>query len=441
MPQVWKPLLTGELAARARESVTAIARDLAAPPHPAGDAFSLWEGEGRGRLSGGAPGPALLFGYLARSGEWHPERAGELAEHYLDEAAETLATVPMSPGLFGGFTGVAWTSQHLRRLLGAEEEEEECDAGAAAAADSQEDLDRALLAALAQEAWPGDFDLVRGLAGLGVYALERLPRPTALRCLVAVVDRLEQCAEAAGEGIAWRTRAELMAPHHRAEEPLGVFNLGVAHGVPGVLALLAAAGRIEPCAPRARALLAGAVGWLRAVPRLERGGPRFGQWVSPRTGLRPARRLAWCYGDPGVAATLLSAARAAGETGWEREALEIAREAAQVPLAESGVVDAALCHGATGVAHLYNRIYQATGEDLFATAARLWFERALALRRPGEGIGGFCAPQGLASPAVGWGGDPGLITGAAGVGLALLAAIGDLEPGWDRLLRVAIPGS
>jgi hypothetical protein len=61
------------------------------------------------------------------------------------------------------------------------------------------------------------------------------------------------------------------------------------------------------------------------------------------------------------------------------------------------------------------------------------------MRRPGEGIAGFCPWGAVAGPATGWRGDPGLLTGAAGVGLGLLAAVSDREPEWDLLLRVAIP--
>ncbi len=50
---------------------------------------------------------------------------------------------------------------------------------------------------------------------------------------------------------------------------------------------------------------------------------------------QPAR-LAWCYGDPGVAARLVN------EPAWEREARTIADRAAQRPAEQGGVVDAEL---------------------------------------------------------------------------------------------------
>lgn len=40
---------------------------------------------------------------------------------------------------------------------------------------------------------------------------------------------------------------------------------------------------------------------------------------------------------------------------------------------------------------------------------------------------------------LGWRVDPGFLTGAAGIGLALLAAVAPVKPEWDRLLLVSIP--
>jgi hypothetical protein len=60
------------------------------------------------------------------------------------------------------------------------------------------------------------------------------------------------------------------------------------------------------------------------------------------------------------------------------------------------------------------------------------------MRRPGRGIGGYEAWL----PGAGgqnWAADPGLLTGAAGIALALLAAVTPLEPAWDRVLLLAIP--
>jgi hypothetical protein len=127
------------------------------------------------------------------------------------------------------------------------------------------------------------------------------------------------------------------------------------------------------------------------------------------------------------------------EPAWEREALAIARRAAARPAEQSGVADAGLCHGAAGLGHLFNRMFQATGDACLAEAARFWFEQTLQMRRPGRGVGGYEARHLDGDRKVTWKADPGLLMGAAGIALALLAATTSVEPEWDRVLLVAIP--
>ncbi len=142
-------------------------------------------------------------------------------------------------------------------------------------------------------------------------------------------------------------------------------------------------------------------------------------------------RAAWCYGDPGISAALLCAARWTKDAALEVEAIEIGLRAAQRPPERCGVVDAPLCHGAAGLGHLFNRMFQATGDRRFLDAALIWFDRTLEMKREGEGIAGYASwrPQ-----EGGWSADPGLLSGATGVALALVGAATDVEPLWDRLL-------
>jgi hypothetical protein len=63
--------------------------------------------------------------------------------------------------------------------------------------------------------------------------------------------------------------------------------------------------------------------------------------------------------------------------------------------------------------------------------------RALDLREPGRGVAGFVTWGPDATGAMGWRDDPSLLTGAAGVALALLAATTSLEPAWDRFLLLS----
>jgi hypothetical protein len=127
-----------------------------------------------------------------------------------------------------------------------------------------------------------------------------------------------------------------------------------------------------------------------------------------------------------------------GEHAWESEALDIAHRAAQRPPEESGVVDAGLCHGAVGLGHIFNRMFQVTGETRFKEAAQSWFENALDMRRVGQGIAGFSAFMRDDYGKECWIGQRGILTGVTGIALALLAATTDIDPQWDRMLLLSI---
>ena len=367
--------------------------------------------ESRGRqpsgdpsLAGGTAGLAILHGYLAQTGPG-PESAA-LACRCLQHATAAVAEQPGSASLYSGLTGVGWAIAHLRgRLPGLDGE------------DDLAEIDEVLLDHLDQSPWPATYDLIEGLVGFGVYALERLPRPAAVACLERVVDRLAETAEPRPEGITWWTDPAWLPRRDPREFPHGYYNLGLAHGVPGVIALLGQACAAGVAQDKARPLLDGAVRWLLAQ-QVRTGFPTGSARSAPRAGAaglvlrRSGRRRGAARGGPLRRGTGLGAA-----------ALAIARRAAERPAEQAGVWTPALCHGAAGLGHLFNRMFQATGEPELAEAARFWFERTLAMRRPGRGIGGYEAWQPDDGRQAGPGSaDPGLLTGAAGIALALLAA-------------------
>ena len=388
----WRPLVES---ASEREHIAELVREIAT----ALDAFHA-----AGRATGDAHADrALLRAYLARDAT-------------LDDPADAMTTSLVAAidraaeggfGLYGGLTRTAWTVAHL---TGGDQADEVCTA-----------IERSLLRALDGE--PADFELVNGLAGFGILALERRTSATGARLAARVVDHLERLARPARGGLAWHTPASLLPAWQRAAAPEGYWNLGVAHGIPGVVAVLArfvAAGlEVE----RASRLVDGGVAFLLAAGRHD-----YRTWL-PAPDDRPCR-VGWCYGDLGIALALFAAADARARDDWRTIALDLARGMARRPFPDASVVDAGLCHGSAGNAHLFHRLYRATGEDTFAIAARAWLAHTLANRR-GDDLAGFPAfdhQQQCFRPAAD------LLGGAPGVALALHAAISEVEPAWDRLL-------
>src|SRR6185369_7304354 len=108
------------------------------------------------------------------------------------------------------------------------------------------------------------------------------------------------------------TPPELLPEWQRQVAPEGYTNLGLAHGVPGVIAILARYITAGVDVARARVLLEAGVDYLRYVA-----------WLPSQPNSQA--RVAWCYGDLGVAIALMSAGTALGRDDWRRDALDLAR--------------------------------------------------------------------------------------------------------------------
>ncbi|MFN2543429.1 MAG: lanthionine synthetase C family protein [Actinomycetota bacterium] len=356
-------------------------------------------------LAGGSTGIALIHAYVCDA--LGTDGSREHAERQLRRGAEALPGSGLDVSLYEGIAGVGWVAEHLvGRGFDAH-----LDAG-----DGVTDLvDRLLLEHVSRTPWDAEYDLISGLVGIGIYGLERSAHPSSDPLLATVLDRLEETAERTSEGISWETDRMSIPEPWRDRYPPRFRNLGVAHGVPGVVGFLGAARGLGVAPERVSPLLDGAVRWTLAHGTGEPGA-RFPLWDAPGEGPSPARS-AWCYGDPGVATVLCVAARGAGEPAWGRAAAETLRDVALRPRPDMRVDDPWLCHGAAGLAHLHNRMFRATGDPWFADQALHWLEETLAML-----------------PAHDPSKNPGFLTGAAGAGLVLLAAVTDVEPQWDRLL-------
>ncbi len=227
-----------------------------------------------------------------------------------------------------------------------------------------------------------------GIVGIGLYFLERLPHAgrVATPILRRIVAQLDADAIYTRAGTMWQR------------------DLGVARGAASRIVLLAricAAGLGNGIAWD---LLQGAVTWLLSELREKR-------FIAPS--------ISWCQGELGIACALLCAARTVNEARWAREAIALAHGCRD---RDASVGELALCHGSAGVAHMYNRLFQATHAGEFADAAHAWLGRTIAAVRDPRMHGA-----------------PGLVQGDAGIALALLAATSDVEPAWDRALTIAVP--
>ena len=398
-----------------REIVRSIGHALAGDPKPP------LETEGNLTSSGYRRRPDALAALFPA----YAEMAGTLSDD--SDSCSTLIDTDLDrvqrstgPCLYGGWAGLGWVTTHLNA--------EDDVVGAY--------VDRLLTGVLERREASPTYDLISGFVGLGVYFLERLPRKSATRGLGLILDALERAAVETDAGTTWFTVPEVLPEWQRQQAPSGYYNLGVAHGVPGVCWLLArlCTRGIEP--RRAELLLRNSLRWLRAN-QPDPTQADLPSWIAPGADRLPNRRIAWCYGPLGASAVALEAAKVIGDAEGLEWARAMALACARVPPEEAGIRDAGLCHGAAGNAQIFYRLARNNSEPRFAKASSAWFRATLKYAQPGVGVGGYRMWGDVGQNRPGWVDDGSFLSGSAGVGLALLAATTDIEPQWDRLLLLS----
>jgi lantibiotic modifying enzyme len=378
-------------------------------------------------LASGDLGLAILFGYLDRC--FPGERWDEVAHLYLQKANSRIASAEI--GLYGGLSGFAFASWYLSRN--------------ATRYQRLQGLIEAVLLPQVQAAAASlagkfgmrveDFDLVSGLSGVAAYLLCRVQDDRAYNILQTVLESLVIIVNRESEIPAWFTPPELISSRELMEKyPSGVLNCGLAHGLPGMLSVLALAYRDGITVASMRSALRRAAEWLRAQRLPESAGGGWPAAVPVDGEDQPVTHgpIAWCYGSPGVARALWLSATALDDSQLRETAIEAISSICRRLANRRVLASPTFCHGNAG---------------LLQIAMRFAAETALADCRAGA----EAALDGLVrsfsshtkfgykalDPGTGPVDRPGLLDGAAGISLVLLAAVSDPEPTWDRIFLLS----
>ena len=135
-------------------------------------------------------------------------------------------------------------------------------------------------------------------------------------------------------------------------------------------------------------------------------------------------RLAWCYGDLGVATALWYAGDIMKNEVWRRKAIDIFQYSTKRLLpSDTYVSDASICHGSAGIAMIFNRMYLNTGIPEFHVATNYWIKETLRLLEEKR------------EPILN--SDYSLLTGLSGIGLVLLSYISNDSQSWDELFLLS----
>jgi hypothetical protein len=201
-----------------------------------------------------------------------------------------------------------------------------------------------------------EYDLIRGLTGLGV-TLRRVGDHDLLR---QILDYLVRLTEPLNALPGWWCRNE---PERTQPPPTGGdANFGMAHGICGPLALLALTLRDGITVDGHTAAITRICRWLDTwqqhangvtwwpqtltLPELHRGTP------AQQTPPRPS----WCYGTPGIARAQQLAGHALRDTDRQHLAETAFTSCVTDPAQTRCLTDRSLCHGTAGLLATARRI-------------------------------------------------------------------------------------
>ncbi len=267
-----------------------------------------------------------------------------------------------------------------------------------------------------------EFDLVSGAAGL-LLVLNAPEDRDIVKVLCNYIDWLT----ADSSGARWVAPFSRYSPDGEPLETILANNLGLAHGLSGMLAGLALNEHVQNTSP----LIARLGEWLlsHAV-----GSGKVPSWPSGLHDGKPLdERLAWCFGTPGVTASLYAAGYKSERRDWCDAAIE-ALHAALAPVLP--LMDQAICHGMGGLALIAHTIGRHAPDERLLCFA-------------GESYASICAafdPQTrygyriLQAPRQ-WVDSPAFLDGAAGIALTLLVLADLPHDTWVRFLGLLAAGA
>ena len=392
-----------------------------------------WRPEG---LAQGDAGIALMYGYFDAC---FPDQGWDRVAHgWLERAAHGAANAARLPNsLFEGVSGLAFAVAYLsrggrryRNLLGNLHEH----VVAQAHIDSESLPPAATAGALPFLMW----DVIAGLTGAGVYLLTRNDQAALEPILRCLIDMTHDRSGLPG----WHTAPQMGGSWLRAAYPHGHLNCGLAHGIPGPLALFSLARCAGVELPGLEAAIDRIANWLTAHRLQDRWGPN---WPSAVPLVLQENRLSvgvcdglsaahagWCYGSPGVARALWYAGCARRNRSYAALALDSMHAVMRRPGHAQGLSSPAMCHGFAGLLCTTLRFRHESGDARFSRFARRLVRTIETLHEPDTLLGYRTVEPGGARID-----QAGLLDGAPGVAMALLAASTAIMPSWDRIFLLS----
>jgi lantibiotic biosynthesis protein len=326
-----------------------------------------------------------------------------------------------SPAFGNGLAGIGWVIEHLKQS-GFIDIDTDSLFGS---------FDDFLYPFMLKYMQRGEYDYLHGSLGIGLYYLNRSSNPKTQLYITRLVDELEKGGKCFPDSIAWESEIS-------NETNARGYNLGMSHGIASIISVLSLFYKANVQCEKTNLLVKRSVNFLlQSKQENKLPGSCYPRWIN-KNGYPVGNlgRLSWCYNDLGISMALWNAGKIFNNDLWKQEAVAtLLNTTKTTDLVKAGVNDAGLCHGAAGIAHIYNRAFKYTGVEKFKESAVYWFEQSLKMAVFEDGLAGY--KTFASSKYGGMYNNYGFLEGIAGIGLAMISAVSEIVPDWDSALLLS----
>jgi lantibiotic biosynthesis protein len=372
-----------------------------------------------GLFSGGS-GNLLFLSYLhdvTKSKEYLTK-----ITHNLQDIFENLTNDNYHYSFSVGIAGLGWVYEDLveRNIINADPNE------------VLSDVDELVYEWMIQEQKNNNYDYLHGAMGGGMYFLKRLRTNPNLR--VNIEEHLKLLLSQMLVNSEENTSFWTLKPNniYTFEE---TYNLGLSHGIPSILVYLSKCFSKGIGVDILKPIIQNTTNFILKYAQKPQNNSEyyFPTSVNLNGMANGSSRLAWCYGDIGVCCSLWQANQILNDESLDTQILEILLHNCQIHnLKNARVVDAGLCHGASGIAHIFKRFYHRYKHPSLKESADYWYEVTLNMAIVNDGLAIY-----KQWTTDGWEYSESFLEGSAGITKALLYREYENEPYWDEILLIS----
>lgn len=202
------------------------------------------------------------------------------------------------------------------------------------------------------------YDLISGISGIGRYALENISQPEFYKFAEDITKVLIQFCNPLSikdKKVPGWLLLNSSQNHFYPYTYNGHFNLGLAHGITGVLAYLSIALLKGIEVVGHKEAIRRIIEWLFSKSYIRNSAVQwpeiifFEEEIQDESFKNVCSRNAWCSGVPGIARTLFLTGKALKDNELKTFALRVFRGIFQRPKNEWGIISPNLCHGVSGL--------------------------------------------------------------------------------------------